>query len=205
MRLNREDYLLVMWEFMESFDKITEKQIANRLKISPPTAYEYITKLAQEGFINKDGKDISFTLSGKRTARELVRMHRISEVFAYRFLEVPWEDTHASVMELEHIISGSKGEILFKNLGRPETCPHGNPTDPDLKMREVPLMIAEEGDYILKRMVFEDQNLLKKMASISAMPNTPVKIFRGEDLEIENEHGTLKIPHNMSMSLRLTK
>lgn len=205
MRLNREDYLLVIWEYMETFDGITEKQIANRLKISPPTAYEYITKLAHEGFINKDGKNISFTLNGKKTARELVRMHRISEVFAYRFLEVPWEDTHASVMELEHVISGKRGEILFKNLGRPETCPHGNPTDPDLKLREVPLMIAEEGEYTIKRLVFEDQNLLRKMSSINALPGTEVKVYRGDDLEIENEHGVLKIPHNLSLSLRLTK
>lgn len=52
MRLNREDYLLVIWEFLESFDKVTEKELANRLKISPPTAYEYLTKLSDEGLIN---------------------------------------------------------------------------------------------------------------------------------------------------------
>lgn len=205
MRLNREDYLLVIWEYMESFDKITEKQIANRLRISPPTAYEYLTKLAEEGFINKDGKDISFTLNGKRATRQLVRMHRISEVFAYNFLEVPWEDTHASVMELEHIISGKRGEALFRKLGSPETCPHGNPTDPDVKFREIPLMLAEEGEYVVRRIVFEDQNLLGKLASINALPDTHVKVYRGDDLVIENDHGTLKIPHTLSTSLRLSK
>lgn len=205
MRLNREDYLLVIWEFLESFDKITEKQIADRLEISPPTAYEYLLKLAEEGLINKDGKNISFTQNGKKATRDLVRMHRISEVFAYKFLEVPWEDTHASVMELEHIFNGDRGEVLFKNLGRPEICPHGNPTDPEVKLREVPLMLAEEGDYTIRRVVFEDQPLLKRLASIGALPDTAVKVYRGEDLEIENDHGVLKIPHNLAMSLRLSK
>ncbi len=205
MRLNREDYLLVIWEFLESFDKITEKQIADRLEISPPTAYEYLLKLADEGLINKDGKNISFTLSGKKATRDLVRMHRISEVFAYKFLEVPWEDTHASVMELEHIFNGERGEVLFKNLGRPEICPHGNPTDPEVKLKEIPLILAEEGDYVIRRVVFEDQPLLKRLASIGALPDTPVQVYRGDDLEIENAHGTLKIPHNLSMSLRLSK
>lgn len=205
VRLNREDYLLVIWEHLEAFDTITEKQIADRLKISPPTAYEYLMKLKEEGLVNKDGKDISFTLNGKKAARELVRMHRISEVFAYKFLEVPWEEAHASVMELEHIFNGKRGEVLFKNLGRPELCPHGNPTDPDVKLREVPLMVAEEGDYVIRRIVFEDQDLLKKLASIDALPDTNVKVYRGEELQIENDHGTLKIPHKLSMSLRLSK
>lgn len=205
MTLNREDYLLVIWEFLESFDSITEKQIATRLRISPPTAYEYLKKLADEGFINKDGKNISFTVVGKKTARELMRMHRISEVFAYKFLEVPWEDTHASVMELEHLFNGKRGEVLFKNLGNPQHCPHGNPTDPDVKLREVPLLIAEEGDYRLGRIVYEDQPLLKSLASIEALPDTPLKVYKGETLEIENDHGTIKIPHKVSMSIRLTK
>lgn len=205
MRLNREDYLLVIWEFLESFDAVTEKQIATRLEISPPTAYEYLTKLSDEGLLNKEGKKISFTLAGKKAARDLVRMHRISEVFAYRFLEVPWEDTHASVMELEHIFNGERGEILFKNLGRPEQCPHGNPTEPDMKMRETPLLIAEEGEYILRRFVYEDQSLLKSIASIGALPGTTVRVHRGDALEIENEHGHVSVPHNISMSIRLTK
>lgn len=205
MRLNREDYLLVIWEFLESFDSVSEKQIATRLEISPPTAYEYLTKLSEEGFLNKDGKKISFTPVGKKTARDLVRMHRISEVFAYRFLEVPWEDTHASVMELEHIFNGDKGEVLFRNLGRPEQCPHGNPTEPEMKVREIPLLLAEEGEYAVRRIVYEDQTLLKTLASIGALPDTPVKVYRGDELEIENEHGRIKIPHNVSMTVRLTK
>lgn len=205
MRLNREDYLLVIWEFLESFDAVTEKQIATRLEISPPTAYEYLTKLSDEGFLNKEGKKISFTALGKKTARDLVRMHRISEVFAYKFLEVPWEDTHASVMDLEHIFNGDRGEVLFKNLGRPDQCPHGNPTDPEMKIRETPLLIAEEGEYSFRRVVYEDQNLLKSLASIGVLPGTPVKVYRGDILEIENEHGHIKVPHNVSMTIRLTR
>lgn len=205
MRLNREDYLLVIWEFLESFDRVTEKELANRLQISPPTAYEYLTKLSEEGLINKDGKKISFTVSGRNIARNLVRMHRISEVFAYKILEVPWEDTHASVMELEHIFTGKRGEALYKKLGKPEACPHGNPIDPELRFREVPLLLADDGKYAVKRVVFEDQALLKELASISALPGTIVNVHRGDNLEVENEHGTLKVPHAVSMSLRLSR
>ena len=205
MTLNREDYLLVIWEFLESFDRISEKELANRLRISPPTAYEYLTKLSEEGLIKKDGKKISFTTVGRNTARELVRMHRIAEVFAYNFLEIPWEETHASVMELEHIFSGKRGEILFKNLGKPETCPHGNPVDPEVRYKEVPLMLADDGQYTVKRVVFEDEALLKNLASINALPGTLLNVHRGDTLEVDNENGTLKVPHTVSMSLRLSR
>lgn len=205
MRLNREDYLLVIWEYLESFDRISEKELANRLRISPPTAYEYLTKLSDEGLINKDGKKISFTAAGRNMARELVRMHRIAEVFAYNFLEIPWEETHASVMELEHIFSGDRGEVLFKNLGRPEACPHGNPVDPEVRFKEVPLMLADDGKYTVKRVVFEDEELLKELASISAFPGTSLNVHRGDIIEIDNEHGTMEVPHAVSMSLRLSK
>lgn len=205
MRLNREDYLLVIWEFLESFDRITEKELAVRLRISPPTAYEYLTKLSDEGLINKDGKKISFTPAGRNATRDLVRMHRISEVFAYKFLEVPWEETHASVMELEHIFAGNRGEVLFKNLGRPESCPHGNPIDPEVRYKEVPLMLADDGQYTIKRVVFEDQEFLKGLASIGALPGTVLNVHRGDTLEIDNEHGTLKVPHSVSMSLRFSR
>ena len=205
MTLNREDYLLVIWEFLESFDRISEKELANRLKISPPTAYEYLTKLSDEGLINKEGKKISFTPMGRNMARELVRMHRIAEVFAYNFLEVPWEETHASVMELEHIFSGKRGEVLFKNLGKPEACPHGNPIDPEVRFKEVPLLLADDGQYTVKRVVFEDQDLLKSLASINALPGTVLSVHRGEALEVDNEYGTLKVPHPVSMSLRLSR
>ena len=205
MTLNREDYLLVIWEYLESFDRISEKELANRLRISPPTAYEYLTKLSEEGLINKVGKKISFTPIGRSTARELVRMHRIAEVFAYNFLEIPWEETHASVMELEHIFNGKRGEVLFKNLGRPETCPHGNPIDPEVRYKEVPLMLADDGQYTVKRVVFEEEALLKNLASINALPGTLLNVHRGDTLEVDNEYGTLKVPHPVSMSLRLSR
>lgn len=203
--LNREDYLLVIWEFIESFDKVSEKELATRLGISPPTAHEYLIKLSEDGLVDKDGKKISFTYAGRNAALKLVRMHRISEVFAYRFLEISWEDTHAAVMELEHIFSGDRGEKLFKNLGYPDSCPHGNPTDPDIKIREVPLSIAPEGKYQIKRIVFEDRGLLRELASIDAIPGTQVQVIRGDDLRIENQNGELKVPYNITMSLRLYK
>ncbi|MCL4341909.1 MAG: metal-dependent transcriptional regulator [Candidatus Thermoplasmatota archaeon] len=206
MTLNREDYLLVMWEFIESFGSITEKALADRLKISPPTAHEYLQKLTDAGLIIKKRGDIRFTPDGHRQAIDLVRMHRVTEVFAHRFLEIPWEDTHSSVMELEHLFSGDKGDKLFKNLGNPETCPHGNPTDPLRPEVEVSLTLAPEGKYIFKRISFEERDILRSLSSLNCLPGTWVEIIKSPDeFVMVTENGEIKIPENLSLAVRLSR
>ncbi|MEM3675724.1 MAG: metal-dependent transcriptional regulator [Thermoplasmataceae archaeon] len=206
MTLNREDYLLVIWEYLEAFGKVSEKDLANRLRISPPTAHEYLEKLSQDGLIVKSRGDLSFTKKGQINAAELVRMHRISEVFAFKFLEVPWEDTHMAVMELEHIFKGERAEKLYKNLGQPSTCPHGNPTEPRFKLREIPLSISDPGNYRILRITYEDGNLLKIMAEQEMYPGTQVSMIKEQDaIILENGHGSIKIPYEIAMSVRLEK
>ena len=206
MSLNREDYLLVIWEFLESFGSISEKEIAVRLKISTPTAYEYLQKLSDAGLIIKKRGDVTFTPEGRNEAVSLVRMHRISEVFAYRFLEIPWEDTHSAVMDLEHLFTGEKGNKLFKNLGYPAACPHGNPTDPLKSDPELAVAYAPEGDYTLKRVSFEEKSLLKTLSSYNCLPGTHLKLIKeGARIILSTASGEISIPEDLSLSIRLSR
>ncbi|MCL4329389.1 MAG: metal-dependent transcriptional regulator [Candidatus Thermoplasmatota archaeon] len=189
---NREDYLLVAWEFIESFDTASEKDIADRLGITGATASQYITSLVNDGLLVKNGRAIEFTRLGKRMTAPMVRMHRISEVFAFRFLEVPWEETHSSVMELEHLFSGEKGEKLFKNLGRPETCPHGNPTDPFAPRTGTSAVFAKDGTYRILRVTFEEDALLRKLASVEAFPDRQIRVYHENGVSIETEIGQIR-------------
>ena len=88
MTLNLEDYLLVMWEFRESFTKVSEVDISKRLKISAPTVTEYISKMEQMGLVKRASREVTFTTSGVKITVPIVRAHRIAEVFAQKILEV---------------------------------------------------------------------------------------------------------------------
>ncbi|MFG1520099.1 MAG: metal-dependent transcriptional regulator [Thermoplasmataceae archaeon] len=202
---NRQDYLLVTWEYLESFENVSEKDIASRLGITAATASQYISALVDEGLLYRDGRSISFTLTGRRMTVPLVRMHRVSEVFAYRFLEVPWEDSHASVMELEHLFSGEKGEKLFKNLGRPLTCPHGNPTNPVERIPGISASLLQAGKYKVSRVVFEDRNLLKKLASIEAFPEREIVLNTVDGATIQSQVGEIKLSPSEAQALILVK
>ena len=202
---NREDYLLVAWELIESFDNASEKDIADRLKITAATASQYITSLVSDGLLVKKGRVIEFTRLGKRMTAPLVRMHRISEVFAFRFLEVPWEETHSSVMELEHLFTGEKGEKLFKNLGSPDTCPHGNPTDPMAPRTGISAVFAKDATYRVLRVTFEEDSLLRKLASIEAFPGRQINVHRESAVSIETEIGQIRLSPEEVQSLILVR
>ncbi|MGC8505515.1 MAG: metal-dependent transcriptional regulator [Thermoplasmata archaeon] len=202
---NKEDYLLVTWEFLESFESASEKDIASRLGITAATASQYISALVDEGLLNREGRSILFTPAGRRITVPLVRMHRISEVFAYRFLEVPWEDSHASVMELEHLFYGEKGETLFKNLGRPSTCPHGNPTNPVERIPGISASLLQSGNYKVSRVVFEERDLLKKLASVEAYPEREVILDTTDGATLQTPIGEIKLSPTETQALILVK
>lgn len=202
---NMDDYLLVIWEFLEASGKVTAKDISDRLKISAPTASEYIAKLEGEGLITKDGRYMKLTPTGSRHTIPLVRMHRISEVFAHKMLEIPWEESHKSVMELEHIFQGESGEKLFRNLGSPEKCPHGNPTDPLRRISDNSAFLSDPGAHIISRISFEDYGFLKMLASINAFPGEKIILYRDENITIETLNGSLKLEPVMAQSLRLAR
>lgn len=205
MANNVEDYLLVIWEYLEAYGMILEKDISKRLNISAATASEYLNKLESEGLISRKGRDIFLSQKGVRRTVPLVRMHRIVEVFSYKILEVPWEDVHTSVMELEHHFKGERGENLYRNIGHPDACPHGNPVNPTAGQREIIASEAPEGKYIMVRTANEDGKFLRELSSAGIFPERPVKIINGDMIEFEGENGNIVLDHFRSQALRISK
>ncbi|EQD79217.1 iron-dependent repressor, partial [mine drainage metagenome] len=58
-------------------------------------------KIEQMGLVKRGGREVNFTQAGLKFTVPIVRTHRIAEVFAQQILEVPWEEVHKAVMDLE--------------------------------------------------------------------------------------------------------
>lgn len=205
MVLNVEDYLLVMWEHVEAFGKVSESDISRRLKISPPTVTEYIKKIEQMGLVERKQREVLFTRSGRKVTIPAVRAHRIAEVFALSVLEVPWEEVHGAVMELEHLFSGTYGDNLFKHLGFPVSCPHGNPVSVVGNFSSSPALTLSPGHYIIKRIVFEEQDLLKRLADASMLPGSSVTLYKDGSTTLQGENGTVRLDDHESMAVHLKR
>ncbi|MCL5930356.1 MAG: metal-dependent transcriptional regulator [Candidatus Thermoplasmatota archaeon] len=204
MKHNAEDYLLAIWELNESYEFVNEKSVAQRLSISLPSAWEGIHRLEREKQLIVGKQGLRFTRDGYVNAMQMIRAHRITEHFAYAFLEVPWDEVHNAVMDLEHDFPDKLLSNLYRKMGSPDYCPHGNPIEPDRKMVEVSASDAPEGKYYLVRQVLEEYSFLKKLLDAGSTPGMPVRLEKGEDsLYLTGQNGELKVPIQMGRTIRL--
>lgn len=201
---NPQDYILAVWEIEESFGGVNEKDVASRLNVSLPTAWESLHKLAGENILSIRRNGISFTPEGRRTAANIMRAHRIIEFFAYSFLEIPWEESHEAVMYLEHGFSGKMLETLYKNMRFPKNCPHGNPIDVFEKINEHDLTSIKEGTYEIGRIVYEDKEFLKKLADSGSKTGDRINLHKDNDLIIlDGINGEVKLDADTAKSIRV--
>ncbi len=126
MTPNKEDYLKVIYELGQTGQKITNKQIAEKMNFSAPAVSEMIKKMLAEGLIEKD-KTAGYLLShtAHKMVSNLYRKHRLIEVFLVEQLGYSPEQVHEEAEILEHTVSDHFINQLDKLLGYPQTCPHG--------------------------------------------------------------------------------
>ncbi len=204
MKHNGQDYLLAIWELGESYGSANEKGVAERLGISLPSAWEGIHRLERENQLTVSKQGIKFTSEGYLSAMKMVRAHRITEYFVYSYLEIPWDEVHNSVMDLEHDFTEKLLDNLYRKMKSPGYCPHGNPVKPDKKMIEISASEAPEGKYYFVRPVLEEYSFLKRLLNAGSTPGKVVDIEKGgESLYLIGENGEFKLPEKMEKTIRL--
>jgi DtxR family Mn-dependent transcriptional regulator len=70
---------------------------------------------------------VALTPRGDALALEMIRHHRLIELFLTDHLGMPWEEVHAEADRLEHVISERLEELIAAKLGQPLHDPHGDP------------------------------------------------------------------------------
>ena len=157
MTPNKEDYLKCIYEIGIDLHKITNKEIAARMQVSPPAVTEMIKRMKSENLILKD-KEYGYLLTdlGLKLVSELYRKHRLIEVFLVHHLDYTSDQIHEEAEVLEHTVSDLFVERLDKLLEFPKTCPHGGtiPAKGELlvEINTLPLAdIKEAGAYRLTR------------------------------------------------------
>lgn len=121
-----EEYCECIFELHEDDVEVIQARIADRLGVSRPAVSEMVKRLEAEGLVTTDDS-IHLTESGRRLAEQVVRRHRLAEVFLTRMLKLSWAEAHHEAGKWEHIMSDSVERALNELLGSPTTCPHGNP------------------------------------------------------------------------------
>lgn len=127
---------------------VTNARLAEWLGVSRPTVTAGLRRMARDGLLRSGGRQIALTAKGEERAAAIVRRHRIVERWLVDVLGLDWVAADEEAARLEHSISEEVEQRLYSALGRPSTCPHGNPIPghSEVVPGERPLASLKEGE-----------------------------------------------------------
>ncbi len=175
---SKEDYLSIIFKHKDTNGEIKPNIIAEKLTVTNAAVTDMLRKLSKEGLINyKKYKGISLTSDGESYARNIVRRHRLWEVFLYQVLGMPWNKVHEEANRLEHSSSDELMDKIDELLNYPEYDPHGDPIPskegkvPKLK-KHCPLSEVNTGDSAkVVRVNDFDENFLTYISELGIKLN----------------------------------
>ena len=126
--ISQEDYLTAIYRNLDDSGEIKPNLLASKLEISNAAVTDMLRKLSRDGFVDyQKYKSIKLTGDGEAYAKNMLRRHRIWEVFLHQTLGMPWDEVHDEAEKLEHSSSNELINLLEEFLEYPEVDPHGYP------------------------------------------------------------------------------
>jgi DtxR family Mn-dependent transcriptional regulator len=185
----QEDYLKALYLLSGDERPVPTRELAQRLGISSPSVSEMVTRLSAQGLVEHDRyRGQQLTREGRKVALELVRHHRLLEMFLVQVLGYSLDEVHEEAERLEHVISERMEQRIFELLGRPQLDPHGHAI-PTLtgKVRPVShraLSEARPGEKVIVQGVSDDDaGTLRELERRNLTPGTRLVVVAGSEFE----------------------
>ena len=107
---------------------VSNNALAERLDVTPGSASAMVKRMTELGLASHvPYRGTELTAEGLRVALEVLRHHRLLELFLAEALSVPWDRVHDEAEVLEHVLSEELEELIAAKLGDPARDPHGDP------------------------------------------------------------------------------
>ena len=180
-----EDYLKTIYDLTASNGRATTNQIAERMEVTPASVTNMVQKLAatEPPLLDyRKHRGVKLTADGEKVALEIIRHHRLLEMFLHQTLGYSWDEVHDEADRLEHVISEELEERIAISLGDPLHDPHGDP----IPTRE--LHLPESSEVTLsqlrpsqrarvQRVRDSDPELLRYLSEMGIKPEARVEII----------------------------
>ena len=179
-----EDYAKAIYALAERGDGVvTTTALAERLSVTPASVSGMVRKLAGLDLVTHvPYRGVRLTKRGARVALEVLRHHRLLELYLHRTLDVPWDQVHREAEVLEHVLSEELEELIAAKLGDPAIDPHGDP----IPTREggVPAVATQGLDTvelgargILVRVSDSDPDMLRYLGELGIAPGDAFEVL----------------------------
>lgn len=178
-----EDYTKAIYALqLRGEQPVSTTALAQRLGVTAASASGMVKRLTELGLaLHQPYRGVTLTDDGRRVALEVMRHHRLLELYLVRSLGVPWDRVHAEAEVLEHVLSEELEELISEKLGHPTHDPHGDPIPtPELTIEEgatLALQALQPGDRArFTRVSDSEPEMLRFLAERGIAP--------GGDLEV---------------------
>lgn len=178
-----EDYLKAIYLLEIEGEVASTNNIADALSVSSASVTNMFKKLAKLKLINhKSYKGAHLTEAGEKIALEVIRHHRLLELYLKEIMGYSWDQVHDEAEKLEHHISEQFEDKIAELLNDPTHDPHGDPIPskegvvPD--MASLPITDAEEDQsYLIGRVKDQDPELLRYLEKNGIIPGVKVTVI----------------------------
>lgn len=211
------DYLIRVYTTLREGSRVVGSRLADRLGVSASAVTQAFQRMEKQGLAVIDHEwGVQLTPEGRSIAESIIRRHYLIERLLVDTLGFDWADADDEAERLEHSLSPKLETYLFESLGRPTTCPHGNPFpgSPDeerllgaRKLTETRvgesvevLRITEEGE--------DDGDLLRFAHDHGLLPDTQVVVkeidLRAGHLVLAKRDHEVSVPANWAQCIRVS-
>jgi DtxR family Mn-dependent transcriptional regulator len=155
---SEENYLKAIYHLGKTDNKVSPKAIADALDNNPASVIDMLKKLQDKDLITYDKVQGAILChSGEVAALDIIRKHRLWEVFLVEKLQYDWDEVHDIAEQLEHIHDEQLAKKLDDFLGNPSFDPHGDP---------IPAQNGKMPVYASKRLSEAEANQRCKVGSV---------------------------------------
>jgi DtxR family transcriptional regulator, Mn-dependent transcriptional regulator len=185
-----QDYAKAIYALEQRGERpVTTNALAERLSVTPASASGMCKRLGELGLVDHVRyKGVVLTQAGERVALEVLRHHRLLELFLAERLDVPWDRVHDEAEVLEHVLSEELEALIAAKLGDPTVDPHGDPIPTaDLVIEERPtesLADLEPGVHAtFVRISDSDAEMLRYLAERGIAPGDGFEVVERQPFD----------------------
>jgi DtxR family transcriptional regulator, Mn-dependent transcriptional regulator len=179
-----EDYAKAIYALeTRGENAVSTNALAERLGVTPASASGMVKRLDELGLVeHRPYRGVSLTEDGRRVALEVMRHHRLLELFLVESLGVPWDRVHAEAEVLEHVLSEELEELIAAKLGHPTRDPHGDPIPTrELTIQELPTQSLDSLEAgaagVFTRVSDSDPDMLRFLAERGIAPGERFEVI----------------------------
>lgn len=192
------EYLMTIRYMQGEGQPVIAARLAERLGVSAATVSEMVTRLVREALLTVDAesRQLNLTDAGRTAAERTFRRHALSEWLLTEVIGLGWAEADEEAHHLQHALSDRVTDRIDELLGRPPTCPHGNPIPRDGRTPErpagLPLAQARHGiDVTILRVTEEAEEDARLLTFLQENGVRPGNVF--EVLDVAEHIGTMTL------------